>query len=123
MDTKSKYPENRVLLLSRAFAIKIVEYSDELNSRHKYVISNQLIRSGTAIGAMIHEAQNAESRFDFIHKIKIAAKEASETEYWLGICEGLKTYPPVGNLNREIRELILILASILKTAINKNQNH
>jgi len=51
------------------------------------VIANQLLRSGTSIGANVHEAQNAESRADFIYKIKIALKELEETKYWLLLCE------------------------------------
>jgi four helix bundle protein len=65
------------------FAVKIIEYCELLESRKKFVISNQLLKSGTSIGANVSEAQNAESRADFIHKIKLAAKEANETNYWL----------------------------------------
>ena len=65
------------------FAVKIIEYCELLESHKKFVISNQLLKSGTSIGANVSEAQNAESRADFIHKIKLAAKEANETNYWL----------------------------------------
>ncbi len=59
----------------------------------KYVITRQLMRSGTSIGANIREAQDAESNQDFIHKLKFAAKEADETEYWLKLCKKSKNYP------------------------------
>jgi four helix bundle protein len=58
-----------------------VKYAELLEGRKKYVISNQIIRSGTSIGANVKEAQNAESKADFIHKMKIALKEADENEY------------------------------------------
>ena len=61
--------------------------------KKKYVVANQLLRAGTSIGANVHEAQNAESRADFIHKIKIALKELEETKYWLLLCENSKNYP------------------------------
>jgi four helix bundle protein len=57
--------------------------------KRKFIISNQLLKAGTSIGANIFEAQYAESRIDFIHKMKIAQKEANETLYWLILCENL----------------------------------
>ena len=57
-----------------------------LEELKKYVISNQLLKSGTSVGANVREAQNCESKADFIHKFKIAAKDADETEYWLLLC-------------------------------------
>ena len=66
-----------------AFALKIVAYTERLEEHKKYVIYNQLLKSGTSVGANAREAQNCESKADFIHKFKIAAIEADETEYWL----------------------------------------
>lgn len=60
--------------------------------RHKYVIARQLLKSGTSIGATVREVQNAESIVDVIHKMKIAAKEADEAEYWLLLCKGSEGY-------------------------------
>ncbi len=79
--------ENVVVKLSFQFALKIIEFSEQLEQERKYVVARQLLKSGTSIGANIHEAQNAESKADFIHKMKIAAKEADETMYWILICE------------------------------------
>lgn len=68
------------------FAVKIVRLGQLLNSEKKeYIISKQVVRSGTNPGAMVREARNAESAMDFIHKLGIAQKEAGETEYWLQI--------------------------------------
>jgi four helix bundle protein len=74
---------NIVVVKSFEFAIQIVEFTDKLTEDKKYVLANQLLKSGTSIGANVHEAQSAESKADFIHKLKIASKEAEEVEYWL----------------------------------------
>ena len=83
---------NAILELSFEFAVAIITYCDELEKERKFIIANQLMRSGTSVGANIREAQSAESRSDFIHKMKIAAKEADETEYWLDLCKAKSTY-------------------------------
>lgn len=75
--------ENLIVKLSFDFALQIMECSKELQVHHHYALSNQLLRSGISIGANIREAQNAESKPDFIHKMKIAAKEADEVDYYL----------------------------------------
>ena len=78
--------ENVIVKLTLGFALEIIEYSELLEEKRKYVIARQILKSGTSIGANAREAQNAESKADFIHKMKIAAKEADETEYWLLLC-------------------------------------
>ncbi len=78
---------NVIVEMTLNFSIAIVRFAEELEKRKKFVIANQILRSGTSIGANVTEAQNAESKKDFIHKMKIATKEASETKYWLLICE------------------------------------
>ena len=75
--------ESKLRSLSMDFAVEIVELVKHLKSQHESVIANQIGRSGTSIGANIHEAQYAQSRKDFISKLEIALKEASETGYWL----------------------------------------
>lgn len=77
---------NEILELSFDFALQLIDYCELLEEKRKYVIARQLLKSGTSVGANIREAQNAESNQDFIHKLKIAAKEADETEYWLLLC-------------------------------------
>lgn len=62
------------------------------------LLINQLLKAGTSIGTNVHEVQNAESKADFIHKIKIATKELEETKYWLILCEKSKSYPNHFNL-------------------------
>ena len=76
--------ENIVKDKSFSFALRVVKLYQFLNQEKKeFVLSKQLLRSGTAIGALVREAEQAESKLDFIHKLAIAQKEANETEYWL----------------------------------------
>jgi four helix bundle protein len=107
--------ENIIVDKSFQFALKIVQYCEELEETKKFIISRQLLRSGTSIGANVREAQNAESKVDFIHKIKLAAKEADETEYWLLICKNSPSYPFKDELLLDIQEIIKILSKIIGT--------
>ena len=84
---------NPILKLSFDFSLLIIDYCSKLDENKKFLISKQLFRSGTSIGANAFEAQNAESKADFIHKIKISAKESDETQYWLMLCNHSYDYP------------------------------
>ena len=75
--------ENKLAELSMEFSVDIINLVKHLKSNHESIISNQIGRSGTSIGANIHEAQYAQGKKDFISKLEIALKEASETGYWL----------------------------------------
>ena len=86
-----------------------------LDSERKYVIAKQLLKAGTSIGANIFEAQTAESRADFIHKLKIADKEAKETEYWLILCEKAPSYPFDENLKNNLISIQKLLSKIIAT--------
>jgi four helix bundle protein len=108
--------ENIIVSKSFGFALEIVRFCELLEENKKFVVARQLLRAGTSIGANIREAQNAESKIDFIHKIKIAAKEADETEYWLLICKESESYPANPELLSEIREIIKILSKIIITS-------
>ena len=107
---------NLIVDKSLAFSLKIIKYCEQLEDIKKFVIANQLMKSGTAIGANIFEAQNAESKLDFIHKMKIAAKEASETKYWLLLCEKSDSYHFEITLKEDVDELIKILSKIISSA-------
>jgi len=103
---------------SRAFALRVVNSYRFLQSERKeYVLSKQLLRSGTAIGAMVREAEYAESRADFVHKLNIALKEASETDYWIDLlCDSGYFNPEAGaSLQADAEELIRLLTAIIKT--------
>ena len=75
---KKDAKENIILRLTFEFSMQIIEFAQSLESNRKFVIANQILKSGTSIGANVREAQNAESKADFIHKIKVAIKEAEE---------------------------------------------
>ncbi len=108
--------ENIIVEKSFQFALEIVLYCELLEEKKKYVLSRQLLRSGTSIGANVREAQNAESKVDFIHKIKLAAKEADESEYWLLICKHTPTYPFDEKLLAHVHELMKILSKIISSS-------
>ena len=105
--------ENIILDLSFKFALDIIRFTEDLETLRKYNLANQLFRSGTSIGANIREAQSAESKADFIHKVKIADKEANETEYWLLLCQHSESYPNC----KQLLENILILKKIMSKII------
>jgi four helix bundle protein len=103
---------------SFAFAVRIVNlYKLLIQERKEFVMSKQLLRSGTSIGANIREARNAESKMDFVHKLAIAQKECDETLYWLDL---LKETGYVGdaehtNIGTDANELLKIIRSIILT--------
>ncbi|MBP1165938.1 MULTISPECIES: four helix bundle protein [unclassified Chryseobacterium] len=108
---------NAIINKTLQFSLDIIEYCEKLDTAGKYVISKQLLRSGTSIGANAHEAQNPSSKNDFIHKMKIAAKEAEETKYWLYLCEHSKNYPFDDRLKNQILEISKIIYKILSTSL------
>jgi len=108
--------DNLIVKLTLEFALEIIEYSELLEEQRKYVIARQLLKSGTSIGANVREAQNAESKADFIHKLKIAAKEADETEYWLTLCAMSKNYPKNELLKEKLHSILNILSKIISTS-------
>ena len=105
------YKDNLILKLTFEFAVDIIRFCEVLEENKKYILGRQLLKSGTSIGANLREAQNCESKADFIHKTKISAKEADETEYWLLLCHEVYKF-------KECRELLTKLTIITKI-INK----
>ena len=102
---------------SRKFAIRIVNcYKFLTEQKHEMVLSKQLLRCGTSIGANTRESKNAQSRMDFLNKLNIALKEADETEYWLDLLH--ETYyiddTMYESINKDCAELIKLLTSIIK---------
>lgn len=87
----------------------------------EYIMSKQLLRSGTAIGALVREAEHAESKADFIHKLSIALKEANETEYWLDLLNQSSYLDKNrhGSISNKIQEILRLLISIIKTSKRK----
>ena len=108
--------ENIIVKLTFQFALDIIKYCEVLQDDKKFVIANQLLKSGTSIGANIREAQNAESKADFIHKFKISAKEIEETIYWLELCKFSENYPDVGGLFEQVSNISRIVNKIIITS-------
>jgi len=115
--------KNIIIDKSFQFALKIINFCELLEERKKNIVSRQLLKSGTSIGANIIEAQNAESVDDFIHKLKIAAKEADKTKYWLLICKESPTYPFEEKLLIDIQEIMQILSKIIISTKNVNMKN
>ncbi|HWY38622.1 MAG TPA: four helix bundle protein [Bacteroidia bacterium] len=113
--------ENAILRLTFEFSVETIAFVELLDKSGKYVISKQLLKSATSIGANVREAQNAESKADFIHKMKIAHKEADETQYWLELCAASKKYPSDKNLENKILIINKILSKIIGTTKNQNK--
>ncbi len=109
--------ENLIVDKTFIYALEIIDYSEKLRTLHKYEMASQLFKSGTSIGANTREAQNAESPADFIHKFKIAAKEADETEYWIKLCNTSKHYPNTSTfLASELKSIIRIISKIISSS-------
>jgi four helix bundle protein len=107
---------------SLAFAIRLVKlYKHLVENKREYVLSKQLLRSGTSIGALVREAEHAQSKADFLNKMNIALKEANETVYWLILLRETEylTDSEYGSLHADGEELLKILASIVKTTKNR----
>jgi four helix bundle protein len=117
METQNR-EKNIIVEKTFQLALDIVNFAEKLESEKKFVVARQVLRSGTSVGANVREAQSAESAKDFLHKMKIAAKEAEETECWLLICKHSKNYPDCDSLLLNIKEVIKILNSIIHS-INK----
>ncbi len=111
--------DNLIVQLTTEFSLELIRYAEVLEQQRKYVIGNQLLRAGTSIGANVREAQNAESRTDFVHKMKIAAKESSETGYWLFLCENSESYPKPNGLTETLNSIDKVLGKILSTSKRK----
>ena len=115
--------ENVIKTKSFHFAIKIVELYKYLSAEKKeFVMSKQILRSGTSIGANVSESEQAESKADFIHKLSIALKEANETEYWLELLnetDYLKNSDYLA-IKNDVNEVLRLLISIIKSSKNNN---
>lgn len=108
--------ENVIKIKSFSFALKIIKLCQFLSlERKEFVLSKQLLRSGTAVGALVREAEQAESKLDFIHKLAIAQKESNESDYWIELLFAseyldLNQYK---SIKEDIVEINKILASII----------
>ena len=106
---------------SYAFALRIIKLSQFLTEKKEYIINKQITKSGTSIGALVREAEFAQSIADFIHKNSISLKEANETDYWLSLLKdaGYIEEPLYISLANDCNELIAMLVSTIKTSKQK----
>lgn len=115
----------KILDRSFLFSLKIIELYKELSNQKEYIISKQLLRSATSIGANVHEASAAFSKKDIAHKMSLASKEARETDYWLKLLkQGNLTSINLDVYIQEINNIINITTAIVKTTqknLAKNQ--
>lgn len=107
---------------SYAFALRVIELYKELVSRNEYVLSKQLLKSGTSIGANVEEASAGQSRADFLSKMSIASKEARETNYWLRLLRdsGIVEISSMESLLLESEDISKMLTAIVKTTKNSS---
>jgi four helix bundle protein len=109
--------ENIIAIKTFDFSLNIISLYTQLKKENEFIISKQLLRSGTSIGANVEEAVAAQSRKDFISKMSIASKEARETKYWLRLLDKSElTQIPVANYLIEIEHIINIITKIIKTS-------
>lgn len=111
--------DNIIKNKSLEFALRIVKLCQHLtDSKREFVLSKQLLKSGTAIGALVRESEQAESKADFIHKLSIALKEANESDYWIELLyrSGYLTESEYQSLFSNLDEIIRLLVSIIKTS-------
>lgn len=117
--------QNIVKDKSFAFAVRVVKlYQYLIADKKEFVLSKQLLRSGTSVGAMVREAEHAETKKDFVHKMAIAQKEINETIYWLELLQSTEiiTKEAFESINTDATEMIKLITSIIKTT-KTNINH
>jgi len=117
--------ENLIKNKSFEFAIRIVKlYQFLCNDKKEFVLSKQLLRSGTSIGAMVSEAEHSESKADFVHKLAIAQKEINETIYWLELLNATEylTKQQFESINNDAVEIIKLITSIIKSTKSNINN-
>jgi four helix bundle protein len=113
--------ENKDILREKSFqfAVRIYKISKFLSEQKKeFIISKQVMRSGTSVGACIREARHGESKADFIHKLSIAQKEAEETHYWIELMQAvdLLNEKEFGSLECDVKEILKLITASIKTA-------
>ena len=114
--------KSAILTKSKDFAVRIIKLTRYLQEdKHEYVLSKQILRSGTSIGANARESNNAQSRADFLSKLSIALKEADETQYWLELLveSDIISKSQFESLNGNLTEIIAMLTASIKTTKNK----
>ena len=110
--------DNPIVDLTYNFGVRIVKFYKYLTTKQVYVLSKQLLRCGTSIGANVHESIHAQSKADFISKLNIALKEADETDYWLRLLRDSDVIEEVEfeSLQKDVKQIIGTLVKIIKSS-------
>ena len=112
--------KNLIVQLTFEYALLAVKFCGQLDELKKWSLSNQLLRASLSVGANVKEAQNAESKADFIHKMKIAAKEADEVEFYIDICNQSELLPDCRELSEKIQSICKVLNKIIASSKQAN---
>ena len=126
MSVKLKKESKSIIAATpHAFALLIISVFKELKVEKEFILSKQILRSGTSIGANVNEAISAESKKDFVHKLSISLKEARETKYWLNLLKDSDfiSQETFNKSNKDCEELIKILSSIILTTKQRYLNN
>ena len=121
----SRYDNSVTRQKSKAFAVRIIKFAKFLQDEKKdYIISKQIFRSGTSIGANVRESYNAQSKADFINKLHIALKEADETAYWLELLveSEIIDNQQFESLYKDLKEILALLTASIKTSKKNIEN-
>ena len=108
--------KNLIVSLSFELAVETLDFCAVLDDMKKWSLANQIMRAALSIGANVKEAQNAESKNDFIHKMKISAKEAEELEFYFEVCNASKTLPSAQELLDKTQSVCRVLNKIIATS-------
>ncbi|WP_337085587.1 four helix bundle protein [Elizabethkingia anophelis] len=117
--------DNIIKQKSFDFAVRVIKLYQYLsNDKKEFILSKQILRSGTSVGAMIRESEHAQSKSDFIHKLSIAQKEINETIYWLELFQATDyiSAQEFESINEDAVEIIKLITSIIKTTKNSINN-
>lgn len=105
--------DNPIAKITFRFALNIMEFAEVLREAKRFAFADQVLHAGCSVAANVKEARSAERKADFIHKMKIASKEAEETEYWLALCDFAKNYAKPGGLLNDIEATLKVLSKII----------
>lgn len=108
--------DNLILNLTLKFSLDAIDFSEIIYEKKRYRMADQIFGSCTAIGANVKEAQNSRTKAEFISKMKIAAQEADEAEYWLLLCKESKYYPDTTELLNQLAIIMKVLNKIITTS-------
>ena len=111
---------NLIVQLTFDFAVTMVTFCEQLEGIRKWSLANQVLRASLSIGANVKEAQNAESKADFIHKMKIAAKEADEVEFYLEVCNKSDNLPDCVDEMQKVQSICKVLNKIISSTKRLN---